>query len=186
MEERARAAGVTPEDIRDAEYPLIAFFDELLLHLPWSGQTDWRKTPLQLLHYNENAAGETFFRRVHVLLGQPHRAHVLTIYFFAMALGFQGRYAVGGPGQIDALYDTVGAACGQAVPAGDPIGPHASRPDAGRNFLERQAPIVRASVACFGVALVLFAILRVVLSAQASRAERTMDDYTRGSGMGAP
>ncbi len=186
MEERARAAGVTPEDIRDAQYPLMALFDELLVQLAWPGQTDWRKKPLQLVHFNENAAGETFFQRVQALLGQPHRAHVLTIYFFAMALGFQGRYALGGAGQLGPLYEAVGAACGQVVAQGDPIGPHAPRPDAGRNFLERQAPIVRASLVCFAIALLLFVVLRVVVSAQAASAERAMDDYSRGAGVGGP
>jgi type VI secretion system protein ImpK len=186
MDQRARAAGVTPEDIRDAQYPLMALFDEVLVQTAWGGQAEWRMKPLQLMYFHENAAGETFFERVDALLRQPHRAHVLSIYFFCLALGFQGRYAMGGAGQLSTIYETVGTVCGQIVPPSEVVAPNAERPDAGRNFFVRQRPIVRVSIACFGIALLLFLILKAVLSSQASRAERTMDDYARSAGTGAP
>ncbi|HEY2514097.1 MAG TPA: DotU/TssL family secretion system protein [Polyangiaceae bacterium] len=186
LDERARAAGVVPEDVRDALYPIMALFDELLVQLPWPGQAEWRAQPLQFVHFRENRAGETFFERAQALLRQPHRAHVLTIYSFCLALGFQGRYAMGGGAELTAFYEALGAFCGAVVPPSEVLAPRAERPAAERSFLRRQAPIVTTSLVLFGVAALLFLLLRFTLSVQAARVERPMDEYARSVGAGAP
>ncbi len=172
MDQRARAAGIAPEDVQDATYAIMALFDEILVQTPWPGQSDWRAQSLQFRHFHENTAGENFFARANALLQQPHRAHVLTIFFFCLALGFQGRYAMNGGAQLTAFYELVGAAVGHVVPPSEAIGPHAHPPDDERRLLQREKPIVRLALAFFGATLLLFVILRVALASRLSHAEQ--------------
>lgn len=164
MMERARSAGVVPEDIVDAQYALVAFIDEQLARAnAWPGQSEWRMMPLQLVRFNENTAGETFFRRLALLESQPHRVHVMQIYFLCMALGFQGRFGVAGGQGFSALYDRVGARVAEAA-GPDVLSPHGEPQE--RGFLRLEAPLVRLGLAILAVAIVLFLLLKIVVSVQ--------------------
>jgi type VI secretion system protein ImpK len=185
METRALAAGIPPEDVRDAYFPIFALLDEILVQVQWPGAHDWRAQPLQFVHFHENSAGESFFTRVEALLRQPHRAHVLSVYFYCLALGFQGRYATRGGQGLEAIYDAVAAAVHQNVAPSEAISPHGVATDGGR-FFQRQAPIVRVSLGLLAIALLLFLVLRVTLSFKTARAQEPMDDYARRAGVGAP
>jgi type VI secretion system protein ImpK len=177
---RARDAGIVPEDVIEAQYALVALVDEFLARVHgWPGQVEWRTKPLQLVRFNENTAGENFFRRMTALEGQPHRVHVLQIYFLCMAVGFQGRYAVAGGEGLAAIYERVGARVAQAC-GGDVISPHGDPRD-DRGVLRLEMPIVRVGLGFFGFALLVFVVLRVVLGMQVRDTTRSMRDYTNGS-----
>lgn len=181
MMHRAQSAGILPEDVVEAQYAIVALIDELLARVHgWSGQAEWRTRPLQLLRFNENTAGENFFRRLAMLETQPHRAHVLQIYFLSMAVGFQGTYAVYGGEGLAPIYERVGARVAQASGA-DAISPH-GEPRESRGILRAEAPLVRLALGFFGIALFVFIVLRVVLAWQVSDATRPMHDYATASG----
>jgi type VI secretion system protein ImpK len=177
MHARALAAGVAAEDAFDAAYALMALFDEILVQARWPGRLEWQTSPLQFVHFHENIAGENFFRRADVLLGQPHRAHVLLIYFLCLGLGFQGRYAVSGGAGLAQVYEMIGATVSQSLPSAEVLSPHGEPPDAVRSLLQREAPIVRLAVACFLLSLFVFVGLRVVLSSQVASAVQPMHDF---------
>ena len=177
MHARAVAAGVAPEDAIDAAYALMALFDEILVQAHWPGRLEWQTSPLQFVHFHENIAGENFFRRADVLLRQPHRAHVLLVYFLCLGLGFQGRYAVSGGAGLAPVYELIGATVGNSLPPADVLSPHGEPTDAVRSLLQREAPIVRLALACFLLALVVFGGLRLVLSAQVAGAVEPMRDF---------
>jgi type VI secretion system protein ImpK len=178
MHARALAASVAPEDAIDAAYALMALFDEILVQARWPGRMEWQTAPLQFVHFHENIAGENFFRRVDVMMQQPHRAHVLLIYFLCLGMGFQGRYAVAGGAGLAQVYEQMGAAVGHALPPAEVLSPHGEPADAVKSLLRREAPIVRLALACFLAALVVFGVLRVVLSAQVGSAVAPMRDFT--------
>ena len=186
MMDRARSAGILPEDIVEAQYAIVALIDELLARVHgWPGQAEWRTRPLQLIRFNENTAGENFYRRLSMLEGQPHRVHVLQIYFLCMAVGFQGRYAVTGGEGLAPIYDRVGARVAQAS-GPDAISPH-GEPKEGRGILQFEAPLVRLGLGFFVVALLVFIVFRVVLGMQVRDATRPMHDYANANGAnGAP
>jgi type VI secretion system protein ImpK len=179
---RAREAAIPPEDVRDAIFAIFALLDEILVHVEWAGQDEWRANSLQFKHFQENSAGESFFHRVDVLLRQPHRAHVLLIYYYALALGFQGRYGIRGGQGLEPVYDAVAAALAPAMPPNDALSPHGSPTDGGR-FLQREAPIVRASLGLLAVAVLLFLAMRLALVVKTSHAQDPMDDYARAAGV---
>jgi type VI secretion system protein ImpK len=184
MMDRARSAGIVPEDIVDAQYAIVALIDEVLARVHgWPGQAEWRTKPLQLTRFNENTAGENFFRRLAALEGQPHRVHVLQIYFLCMAVGFQGRYAVAGGEGLAPIYDRIGARVAQAS-GPDAISPH-GEPKEGRGILRFEAPLVRLGLGFFAAALLVFIVLRVVLGLQVREATRPMHDYANATGAAA-
>ena len=181
MGERARYAGIVPEDILEAQYAIVALIDELLARVQgWPGQAEWRTRPLQFTRFNENTAGENFFRRLAILEEQPHRAHVLQIYFLCMAVGFQGRHAVTGGDGLAAIYDRVGMRVAQAS-GPDVISPR-GEPNERRGMLQFEAPLVRLGLGFFGAALLVFIVLRVALSIQVREATRPMRDYATANG----
>lgn len=176
MAERARSVGVLPDDAAEAEYAIVATIDEVLARARgWAGQPEWRSRPLQLVRFNENTAGENFYRRLATLEGQPHRAHVLQIYFLCLAIGFQGRYAVTGADGLAQTYDRVGAHVSRAL-GPDVLSPRGEPRDR-RGILRTEAPLVRIALAAFGLALVAFVGLRVALGLLVREATRPMHAY---------
>ncbi len=180
MAERARNAGILPEDVTEAQYALVALIDEILARASgWAGQGEWRMRPLQLARFNENTAGENFFRRLTLLEGQPHRAHVLQIYFLCMAMGYQGRYVVTGGEGLAAIYERVGAQVSRSLWA-DAISPH-GEPRERRGLLQTEAPLVRLGVGAFALALVVFVTLRVALGLEVRSVTRPMHAYAKSN-----
>jgi type VI secretion system protein ImpK len=175
MRSRAHAAGASPEDIADASYALAALLDELLVQSgQWPGRSEWQASPLQYAYFHENTAGDGFFRRAESLMQQPHRAHVLLVYFLCLALGFQGRYAVVGGAGLQPVFDAIGAVASQSLPKPRGLSPRGEPPDVGGTLLRREAPFVRAALAFLALALVVFVGLRAVLSFDVAGATRSM------------
>jgi type VI secretion system protein ImpK len=177
LQNKTRAAGIAHEDANEAAYAIMALLDEILVQANWPGRMEWQVQPLQFLHFHENTAGENFFRRAEQLTRQPHRAHVLLVYFLCLAIGFQGRYAMGGGMGLAQVYDAIGAIVGYHLPPAEVLSPHGEPADAVKSLFQREAPIVRVALACFLLALVVFGALRLTLSSQVGGAERAMHDY---------
>ena len=99
-------SGHAPEDVREAEFALVAFLDETLLSSDWSQKDQWLAKPLQLELFNRYDAGEEFFHRLDGLRANPGlHAEVLEVYYLCMALGFKGRYQLHGQEQLRALVE---------------------------------------------------------------------------------
>jgi type VI secretion system protein ImpK len=176
---QAHANGIAPEDAHDMQYALVALLDEILVHASWPGRLDWYRSPLQLVYFRENTAGENFFRRASALAAQPHRAHVLLIYFYCLALGFRGRYGATDGAGLAQAYEAIGAALEPHLEPCDPLSPHGEPTDRGGGLLRAEAPVIRIGLAFAAIALVLFLLLRVSLSVQLSRTTDRMHAYSR-------
>lgn len=89
---RAGAAdGVSQAEIEEARFALVAWADEVALGARWSGHDEWQRETLQLQLYRTTNAGKEFFEHLERL--RPEQGAARQIYFLALALGFQGRYA---------------------------------------------------------------------------------------------
>lgn len=77
---------------QEVQYVFAALADEIFLHTDWAGRTQWPLLESSLFH--THSAGETIFDRIDRLLERPE--HVFTdlaaVYFWALALGFEGKY----------------------------------------------------------------------------------------------
>jgi type VI secretion system protein ImpK len=176
MMTRGRDAGILREDLVDAQYAIVALIDETLARTHgWAGQAEWRQMPLQLLRYNENTAGELFFWRLTKLEEQPHRVHVLQVYFLCMAIGFQGRYSFLPGAGLAEIYERVGARIAEAT-GPDVISPHGEAREH-RGLFQLEAPLVRIGLGMFGFALLLFLLLRVILSLQVRETTKPMQEF---------
>lgn len=89
--------GKPAEEVEQARYALAAFIDETVINSENNCREEWIAEPLQTRFFNDNLAGENFFKRLEALLPEL-RAHLETaeVYYFCLALGFQGRYRIQG------------------------------------------------------------------------------------------
>lgn len=178
MEERARGAGIPPQDVGEAKYALAAFIDEQILRSQWDGRQQWMSKPLQLVYFNENTAGEGFFQHLTQLESQ-NKLHVVQVYYLCLTLGFQGQYAVRGGEGLGEIVDRLRVKLGKVLPRTDVISPHGELPPGGRGLARREAPIIAISLGIVGLALVLFFVLRVVVHSSADDAAQKMKNFAR-------
>jgi type VI secretion system protein ImpK len=91
LEVRTRQADIPQEDLQQAKYAIVAFLDEIVLTSSWPLKESWGDKPLQLLYFNEFAAGEEFYNRIDQYRG-ARKTSVLEVYYLSLALGFRGKY----------------------------------------------------------------------------------------------
>jgi type VI secretion system protein ImpK len=86
----AAAQGVSPDEIEEARFALVAWADEVILKKSWPGRDEWLREPLQMQLYRTNRAGNEFF--THLAALRPEQSAAREVYFLALALGFEGQY----------------------------------------------------------------------------------------------
>jgi type VI secretion system protein ImpK len=115
----ARGRGANPADIREAEFCLVAFFDETVLGSEWPGREAWAANPLQLSRYERYDAGEAFFERLRELFATNGREEVMEVYYLCLSLGYKGRYQIHGREVLRQLIDELQSRLGR-LPGGQP------------------------------------------------------------------
>jgi type VI secretion system protein ImpK len=163
MDRRGAELGIPKPDLDEARYAIVAFIDEQLFKAPWAGRQEWMLEPLQLVHFNENTAGEGFFTRLDALERDPKRLHVLEVYFLCLTLGFQGKYAVRGGDGLGAVVDRLAAMLGRATPQGDILSPRGAPLDQGKTRARREAPVLLLGGGLVGLALLIAIVLKLAL-----------------------
>jgi type VI secretion system protein ImpK len=176
MAQRGKQVGISDVDLREATYAIAALMDEQLLRSNWSGRTAWMAQPLQLTYFNENTAGEGFFQRLNAMEQTSGKEHLVQIYYLCLALGFQGRYAVAGVGDVQAVQEHARNVVAQHLPPSEVISP-AGFAKPSLSFGRRRGPptIVIGAAVCIAC-IVTFIVLKVVMSSTASAA---VDDIKR-------
>jgi len=82
--------GISPEDWKEAFFPVCAWVDERMLCSQWPDKATWETAQLQREYFNTTAAGEEFFNRLNAL--DKEARPVREVYAFCLALGFRGQY----------------------------------------------------------------------------------------------
>ena len=158
IERSARAArrdGAVLEDVRDAEFAIVALIDEAVLSSNWEGKERWAAAPLQLERYERFDAGEVFFDKLETLRRRSDAAQVVEVYYLCLALGFRGRYQFLPQEELRSLIEDVQAELlGRRERDGVPLSPH------GRPRAFAQASGIRARSAW---PIILGALLLAVL-----------------------
>jgi type VI secretion system protein ImpK len=156
QERRARGGDVPWDTYVEARFAVLAWVDELILNSPWPSRGDWQH--LMLKYYGTLNAGNQFFER----LEQPPASHrdVLEIYYFCLALGFEGKFAVAENPR--ALRELKQRLHNQLVSAGGGVLPTEARlfPEA---YRRPPAPAPPPGRSWFGLWLGLIALVPVVL-----------------------
>ncbi|RZI99201.1 MAG: type VI secretion system protein TssL, partial [Rubrivivax sp.] len=102
---QAQRLGIAPERINAARYILCTVVDEAASATPWGGSGVWGRHSLLAEFHGEGSGGEKVFQLMAKLAEQPEaNRDLLELIYAALALGFEGRYGVGGmPGQLEAI-----------------------------------------------------------------------------------
>jgi type VI secretion system protein ImpK len=90
QERRAREGDVSWDAYVEARFAVLAWADELIMNSPWPGRGDWQH--LMLKYYGTLNAGNQFFEHLERLPASER--DVLEIYYFCLALGFEGKFAL--------------------------------------------------------------------------------------------
>lgn len=102
-EQRARSRGYSAEDVKQAVFAVVAFLDESVLSSRNPTFADWPRLPLQAELFGHQLAGEIFFQELQKVLNRPDTnevADLLEVYGLCLLLGFKGRFAAGGAGDL--------------------------------------------------------------------------------------
>lgn len=102
-ERASRSGGAFGFEVyREAQYVMAALADEFFLNENWPGRRNWPLLEGRLFH--SSAAGEVVFRKLDLLLLQrdPVYVDLAAVYFYALSLGFQGKFRGNDPqNQLD-------------------------------------------------------------------------------------
>jgi len=106
VEREATRAGYRKEDIEEANYAVVAFLDETVFTSNDPARDRW--SSWQAKKYAGAIAGEGFFDHLKVLRNRrdsPQLADLLEVYYLCLLLGYQGRYAIDHPADLQFLID---------------------------------------------------------------------------------
>lgn len=109
-EQEARTRGYGPEDTKQVIFAVVAFLDESALSCRNPVFADWPRLPLQAEMFGHQLAGEMFFQELQKVLSRPDSHEVcdlLEVYYLCLLLGFKGRYAAGGTGELRSIMATI-------------------------------------------------------------------------------
>jgi type VI secretion system protein ImpK len=101
--QEARALGCSSDMVQSAVFAVVALLDESVLNLQNPVFAEWARRPLQEELFGGHNAGDIFFRNLNGLLTRqdsPETADGLEVYCLCLLLGFKGRYALGGGGEL--------------------------------------------------------------------------------------
>jgi type VI secretion system protein ImpK len=87
--------GVSSDQVQAARYALCTLLDETVLNTPWGSNSLWGTQSLLIFFHKEAWGGEKFFLILKNCMQQPGtHLDLLELLYFALCLGFQGRYRV--------------------------------------------------------------------------------------------
>ncbi len=162
----ATRAGYSAESIRSAMYALVVFLDESVLNSANPVFGEWARRPLQEELFGGHMGGELFFENLRGLLARQQSdetADVLEVYQLCLLLGFQGRYAAAGQGELERLSSLVADRIKQMRGGYGPLAPH-GLPAPDEVLPARQDPWLRPLIYVAGGAFVAALLLLVILN----------------------
>jgi type VI secretion system protein ImpK len=168
-EHEARQRGYSPEDVKQVIFALVAFLDESVLSSRNPAFADWPRLPLQAELFGHQLAGEIFFQELQKVLNRPDSHEVsdlLEVYCLCLLLGFKGRYAAGGSGDLRGLISAAQEKIRRVRGASHTLSPRGMIPaDAVR--LVQTDPWVRklfiGSMVTVAVSIVMFVTFKLLL-----------------------
>jgi type VI secretion system protein ImpK len=110
-EDDAKRRGYGSEDVELAVFAVVAFLDATILNLNSAAFAEWARQPMQEERYGHHVAGEIFFQNLQKLLARADSqelADLLEVYHLCLLLGFEGRYSLGGRGELRAVLSQTG------------------------------------------------------------------------------
>lgn len=175
--QEARALGYSSDTVQMGVFAVVAYMDESVLNLQSPAFADWARRPLQEELFGGHLAGETFFRNLKMLLGQPDSAEVadaLELHCLCLQMGYRGRYALGDSGELQQMLrqaqDKIQRIRG-AARLTPPIAPPEVRPARAKDSWSRILLITACVLA--GLVIISFGGFELALSSGVSQVQNT-------------
>jgi len=169
-EQEARSGGYKAEDVRQVLFAVVAFLDESVLGSRNPVFADWPRLPLQTELFGHQIAGEVVFQELQKTLGRADSAEtcdVLEVYGLCLLLGFRGRYAAAGAGDLQSLVTAIQEKLRRVRGPSGPLSPRGLLPsDAVR--VAHSDPWVRRlgilTISIVALTVIAFVIFKLVLN----------------------
>ena len=175
-EQEGRSGGYKPEDVRQVLFAVVAFLDESVLSSKNPIFSDWPRLPLQTELFGRQIAGEIVFQDLQRTLGRPDSAEVcdlLEVYGLCLLLGFRGRYAAGGAGDLQSLISAIQEKIRRVRGPAGALSPKGLLPSDAIRVSSVDPLIRKLGIAAFSsvaLAIVLFAVFKFLLNSGLSGA----------------
>jgi type VI secretion system protein ImpK len=106
LESKREGSRFELQSIADARYLKAALADEILLNTEWIGRDRWTEHLLEASLFRTSVAGDRIFEKIEELLSnrEPSLRPIASLYLFALALGFQGKFRGTAPAERFAGY----------------------------------------------------------------------------------
>ncbi|MBD3299035.1 MAG: hypothetical protein GF341_10295 [candidate division Zixibacteria bacterium] len=180
FEHDGREAGLLSEDIRAARFALVAFVDETIAKSDWFGKQEWSNRPLALEYFQTNNAGDEFYDELDKIRSRPDlKTDLLELYYLCLALGFEGKYALADPRQLQDLISSIRSDLERIRGRVVDLSPHWEPPESTMQRLRREIPMWIVTAACFVVLFIVFAILRYASFSHADEMSATIINALR-------
>ncbi len=171
----AMARHYSPNDIKLASFATVALLDESILNLKDPVFSHWSGQPLGLEISGRHDAGEEFFQYAQQLLGRADSAEVadlLEVFYLCLLLGYRGRYAFSGAGDIRAFMDKINDKIARCRGRNPWLAPQALLPADSAPPTPRDAklkPLLLTAGLAVALAMVIFVISTIALSGDISQ-----------------
>jgi type VI secretion system protein ImpK len=98
--------GYSAEDLREADFAVVAFLDETILTASDGSASQWAGRSLCEDLFGQRSAGELFFKRLETLRvsrDSLELAEVLEVYYLCLLLGYEGKFSGGSKTELQLL-----------------------------------------------------------------------------------
>jgi type VI secretion system protein ImpK len=168
IERQLRLAGIAAEDILSARFALTAHIDEAINRSDWRHKQIWGQNPLSLEYFNTNNAGVEFFDNLEALRQRPEaRPDLLEIYYTCLALGFEGKYALTDPRQLQTLIESTARDLERVRGRASTLSPHGDPPDESLTRAARDLSLWIVAAIGAGVVFLTFLVFRFLAAGSA-------------------
>jgi len=172
-EQEARSRGYSAEEVKQVIFAVVAFLDESALSCRNPAFADWPRLPLQAEMFGNQLAGEVFFQELQKVLNRSDSHEIcdlLEVYYLCLLLGFKGRYAAGGSGDLRSIMAAVREKIGRVrVPSA--LSPRGTIPAEAVRLVHTDPWVRKLAIAAGSAvlgALVFFGVFKFILVSGAS------------------
>jgi type VI secretion system protein ImpK len=154
FERNARRLNVSAEDVYAAKYAFCASVDETILSSNMAIREVWERSPLQLILFGDQLAGENFFTELEDVRRRGESAvQALEVFYMCLLTGFQGKYMLEGKEKLNYLIATLDKEIAHLKGKRAAFAPHWKAPDNIRHMMKADIPmwIIGAGLAFLGV-----------------------------------
>lgn len=176
FERDAREAGIEAEEVKNAQFALVALIDEAVVGSNFAQRDVWIANPMQVELFNRFDAGDEFFRRLEGLRQRPQaNLQSLEVYYFCLVLGFKGKYFQE-PDRLRTLIEDTKADLLRARPhtASETLSPNGRRRDNIAQVVTKEIPLWVIGVAAVAFGFVFFLIMRFLIEGKADEAVKAI------------